>query len=67
MILDPKIVRDRSEDVIEQVEEWSRSSGVAADEHYLPLDEILKPLDSVILMSSFTGNIRGIDDDEELR
>ena len=64
VILDPKLVRDRATDVMEQVGEWSRSSGVGADLHYAPLDDVLGRLDSVLLMSSFTGHIRGIPDEE---
>ncbi|MDQ4145651.1 MAG: transcription-repair coupling factor [Actinomycetota bacterium] len=65
VILDPKLVRDRATDVMEQVGEWSRSSGVRADLHYADLDDVLGRLDSVLLMSSFTGHIRGIPEDEE--
>ena len=65
VILDPKLVRDRADDVTEQVAEWSRSSGVRADLHYAELDEVLSKLDSVLLMSSFTGHIRGIPEEDE--
>jgi len=50
-IVEPKRVRDRADEVLDQVNEWTELSG-ARDRHYGPLDEALgdKPL---ILMSSF--------------
>ena len=65
VILDPKLVRDRAADVMEQVGEWSRSSGVGADDHYASLEEVLDHLDSVVLMSSFTGHIRGLPEEDD--
>jgi transcription-repair coupling factor (superfamily II helicase) len=52
VILEPKRVRDRAEEVMEQVTEWTRSSG-AAQEFYRPLEEVLAPAGSTLLMSSF--------------
>ena len=65
VVLDPKLVRDRADDVMEQVGEWSRSSGVGAEAHYASLEEVLGHLESVLLMSSFTGHIRGLPDEDE--
>ena len=44
VILEPKRVRDRADEVIEQVNEWKELSKVAED-HYAPLDESLAPAD----------------------
>ncbi|MFN2489723.1 MAG: transcription-repair coupling factor [Actinomycetota bacterium] len=52
VILEPKRVRDRADEVIDQVSEWARTSG-AAQEHYGTLDHALAPADRVVLMSSF--------------
>ena len=54
VILEPKRVRDRADEVIEQVEEWSRTQSVI-DRHYAPLDESLAHVDSVVLMTTFRG------------
>jgi transcription-repair coupling factor (superfamily II helicase) len=51
-ILEPKRVRDRAEEVMEQVAEWAQLAGVT-DRHYAPLDETLKPVSSLLLISSF--------------
>ncbi|MDP9225367.1 MAG: transcription-repair coupling factor, partial [Actinomycetota bacterium] len=51
-ILEPKRVRDRADEVMEQVAEWAQLSGVT-DRHYAPLDETLKPSRSLLLISSF--------------
>ena len=51
VILEPKRVRDRAEEVLEQVDEWSQLSGVK-ERHYAPLDEVLGDVD-VTLVSSF--------------
>jgi transcription-repair coupling factor (superfamily II helicase) len=53
VILEPKRVRDRAEEVYEQVEEWSKLSGVA-ERHYAPLDEMLAGTENILLMSSFS-------------
>jgi transcription-repair coupling factor (superfamily II helicase) len=52
VILEPKRVRDRADEVIDQVNEWKELSKVAED-HYAPLDESLAPAGSHVLMSSF--------------
>jgi transcription-repair coupling factor (superfamily II helicase) len=53
VIVEPKRVDDRATEVIEQVEEWARVSDLPeALEHYRPLDEVLRPVSSVMLMSS---------------
>ncbi|HYI45415.1 MAG TPA: transcription-repair coupling factor [Actinomycetota bacterium] len=51
-VLEPKRVRDRAEEVMEQVEEWSNVSTVS-DKHYAPLDEVLAPVESITFVSSF--------------
>ena len=50
-VSEPKRVRDRTDEVMEQVQEWTQISGVT-DRHYAPLDEVLgdKP---VTFFSSF--------------
>jgi transcription-repair coupling factor (superfamily II helicase) len=52
VILEPKRVRDRADEVLEQVAEWSESAGVR-DRHYAPLDEAIAGA-PVVLMSTFT-------------
>jgi transcription-repair coupling factor (superfamily II helicase) len=51
VILEPKRVRDRADEVLEQVAEWSESAGIE-ERHYAPLDEAIGS-GSVVLMSSF--------------
>jgi transcription-repair coupling factor (superfamily II helicase) len=51
-ILEPKRVRDRADEVIEQVQDWSAHSGLT-ERHYAPLDEVLSGVDPVVLISSF--------------
>ena len=51
VILEPKRVRDRADEILEQVDEWSQLSGVS-ERHYAPLEEILEGTD-VTLVSSF--------------
>jgi transcription-repair coupling factor (superfamily II helicase) len=51
VVLEPKRVRDRADEVLEQVEEWSQLSGVK-ERHYAPLDEVLAN-SNVTLISSF--------------
>ena len=53
IVLEPKRVRDRAEEVMEQVDEWAQLSGMR-ERHYAPLDETLKASASVTLVSSFT-------------
>jgi transcription-repair coupling factor (superfamily II helicase) len=52
VILEPKRVRDRAEEVLEQVAEWTESAGIR-ERHYAPLDEALGD-GSVVLMSTFS-------------
>jgi transcription-repair coupling factor (superfamily II helicase) len=52
VILEPKRVRDRSDEVMEQVTEWSSSARIEG-EHYRPLDDVLRSADRVLLWSSF--------------
>jgi transcription-repair coupling factor (superfamily II helicase) len=53
VILEPKRVKDRADEVIEQVEEWSRTQQLE-DRHYAALDETLELVESVVMMTSFT-------------
>jgi transcription-repair coupling factor (superfamily II helicase) len=64
VLFDPKLVRDRADDVMEQISEWSQTSGVDAGEHYAPLDETLTPFENVLLMSGFRTGTAGEDGDE---
>ena len=52
VILEPKRVRDRADELMDQVAEWARTSDDARA-HYAPLDETLAPAADVMLMSSF--------------
>lgn len=52
VVLEPKRVRDRAAEVMEQVEQWSRSAGLT-ERHYAGLDEVFEPAGSLVLMSSF--------------
>ena len=52
VILEPKRVRDRAAEIMEQVEEWGRISG-STQSHYAPLEETLAHASRVVLMSSF--------------
>jgi transcription-repair coupling factor (superfamily II helicase) len=52
VILEPKRVRDRADELMDQVAEWARTSDDARA-HYAPLDETLAPAAGVMLMSSF--------------
>jgi len=51
-VLEPKRVRDRADEVMEQVKEWRVVSGVSG-EHYAPLDEALRPAAAHVLVTSF--------------
>ncbi|HJR44431.1 MAG TPA: transcription-repair coupling factor [Actinomycetota bacterium] len=51
-ILEPKRVRDRADEVLEQVTEWSQISGLS-ERHYAPIDEVIASLDERLLISSF--------------
>jgi transcription-repair coupling factor (superfamily II helicase) len=52
VVLEPKRVRDRADEVLEQVAEWSESAGIR-ERHYAPLDEAMAGA-PVVLMSTFT-------------
>jgi transcription-repair coupling factor (superfamily II helicase) len=52
VILEPKRVRDRADEVYEQVQDWTKISGLQ-EEHYAPLDATLADAEPLILMSSF--------------
>jgi transcription-repair coupling factor (superfamily II helicase) len=52
IVMEPKRVRDRADEILEQVAEWQEMSGVT-ERHYAPLDEALAPARNVMLMSSF--------------
>jgi transcription-repair coupling factor (superfamily II helicase) len=52
VVLEPKRVRDRADEVLEQVGQWVELSD-SKDEHYRSLDEVLAPAESVLFMSSF--------------
>jgi transcription-repair coupling factor (superfamily II helicase) len=54
VVLEPKRVRDRADEIAEQVAEWSEISGTSA-RHYAELDDVLGPVSSVVLMSSFSA------------
>jgi transcription-repair coupling factor (superfamily II helicase) len=51
VILEPKRVRDRAEEVLEQASEWAALAR-ASERHYLPLEAALEAL-PMVLMSSF--------------
>jgi transcription-repair coupling factor (superfamily II helicase) len=53
VILEPKRVRDRAEEVIDQVAEWAGISGTS-EHHYAPLDETLAGASAQLLISSFS-------------
>jgi transcription-repair coupling factor (superfamily II helicase) len=52
VVIEPKRVRDRAEEVMEQVTEWADASGLS-ERTYAPLEESLQPASRVVLMSSF--------------
>ena len=53
VVLEPKRVRDRAEEVMEQVAEWAGMSG-ARDHHYGSLDDTIGAARTRVLISSFT-------------
>ena len=55
VILEPKRVRDRADELMDQVHEWARTAA-DAEGHYASLDETLAPARSVVLLSSFAEN-----------
>jgi len=54
VLLDPKRLRDRAEEVMEQVSEWEQSSGTHVAGHYASLDDVLVAADPLLMMTSFT-------------
>jgi transcription-repair coupling factor (superfamily II helicase) len=52
VILEPKRVRDRTEELLEQVAEWTESAGIR-ERHYSSLDDALGD-GAVVLMSTFS-------------
>ncbi|CAN5144701.1 transcription-repair coupling factor [soil metagenome] len=52
VILEPKRVRDRADEIMDQVAEWSGISGTL-ERHYGTLDETLAPAANLMLISSF--------------
>ena len=54
VVLEPKRVRDRADEVLEQVAEWSESAGIK-ERHYAPLDEAIAGA-PVVLLSTFADS-----------
>ena len=54
VVLEPKAVRDRADEVMEQVTEWTAGAKVAG-EHYRGLDNVLGSADRILLWSSFVA------------
>lgn len=52
VVLEPKRVRDRADEVAEQVSEWTKISGIAGD-HYGPLEHTLDALPRQVVITSF--------------
>ena len=52
VIVEPKRVRDRAQEILEQVEEWAQHSGYA-ERHHAPLDETLAAIEDQVLITSF--------------
>jgi transcription-repair coupling factor (superfamily II helicase) len=52
VLVEPKKVRDRAEEVNEQVDDWIRQQDLK-HRYYARLDEIIEVTDTVVLMSSF--------------
>ncbi|MFN2389383.1 MAG: transcription-repair coupling factor [Actinomycetota bacterium] len=52
VVLEPKRVRDRAEEVLEQVSEWTSLTKLA-HRHYAPLDESIANASSTLLVTSF--------------
>ena len=52
VVLEPKRVRDRASEVLDQVTEWAELSGVT-EKHYTPLDDALAASKTVMLMTAF--------------
>jgi transcription-repair coupling factor (superfamily II helicase) len=53
VLLDPKRLRDRTDEVMEQVREWEQGAASHASGHYRSLDDVLAGADPVLLMTSF--------------
>lgn len=51
VICEPKRVRDRTDEIAEQVKEWAELSGIS-DRHFASLDEVLGSRGDVVLMSA---------------
>jgi transcription-repair coupling factor (superfamily II helicase) len=51
VICEPRRVRDRAEEVLQQVAEWAELASVT-DEHYVPLDQALAGLDRQLLLTA---------------
>ena len=51
-IVEPKRVRDRAQEILEQVEEWAQHSGFA-ERHHGPLEETLASFDDRLLITAF--------------
>lgn len=53
VILEPKRVRDRADQVAEQVDEWSKVAALSGT-HYGTLDATLEPMGAQVVMTSFS-------------
>ena len=51
-IIEPKRVRDRAQEILEQVEEWAQHSGFT-ENHHAALDETLAAFDDRLLITAF--------------
>ncbi|MGH2694070.1 MAG: transcription-repair coupling factor [Actinomycetota bacterium] len=60
VVLEPKRVHDRAHEVLEQVEEWQRTTE-SYGRHYAPLEETLNLAGSVVLMSAFAESSESVD------
>ncbi|MDQ3986213.1 MAG: transcription-repair coupling factor [Actinomycetota bacterium] len=63
-VVDPKIVSDRANDILDQLSEWERSSGVPVADHYSSVDECLAAFRRVVMLSSFRGPTPGLSEEE---
>jgi len=54
VLMEPKRLRDRADEVMEQVREWEQSSAAHVAGHYASLDDVLVSADPLLLMTSFT-------------
>jgi len=60
VVLDPKRVRDRADEILDQVEEWQRSADID-ERHYASMDEVLADSEPVLLMSTFAQDSSEVD------